>query len=77
VSTYYSMVCDKCRQEVSLASVGMLGSARAMGEHAELLAFLTVHLNCGEDDKLPLRVVSEHSREYEDYAEFQPQEALD
>lgn len=67
MSTYYSLVCDRCKEETSLVSHGMTTGWMA-GADKNVPAFMAKHLECGPGNTL--RVVSEHEDEYGSYTEF-------
>lgn len=65
MSTYYSIVCDKCKEKVAFvcqnfpARWGWMG-----GADKEVPAFIEKHEECLEH----LRIISEHDPRYDEYA---------
>lgn len=69
MSTYYSLCCDKCKEEVSFVCRNFPDRWSFMfGEDTkrEIPEFMRKHELCLEH----IRVISEHDYRYGDYSEF-------
>lgn len=68
MSTYYALICDKCKEGVHAASWGG-GGIDSMGTDAVVPKFLIGHRRCA------LRVVDEHQHEYDEYNDWNDEDA--